>query len=238
MKKFSWSGITWRTGDEIWDFNKTYFWQYCNDENVRVTNGSNLILNLKNQPKKLIVDKVEYNPKYSLGLVISDEEIDIRNKRFTLTCFLPDGKGLWPAFWMFPISGWTFEVDVFEGYSGNGNYKKNWLHPVNVRNCIHRQVDGKMHNITSMAPWFWQVGASKNYIFGENEYSVEFHKNKIVFLINSVKIRTIDSAEILQKAYADPIFKILINTAVYEKYKNNAVCYYPFVCTKLIIENL
>lgn len=47
---------------------------------------------------------------------------------FEAELFLPNGKNLWPSFWLTGAETWPPEIDIFEAYSKESrNYEKKWL---------------------------------------------------------------------------------------------------------------
>lgn len=77
--------------------------------------------------------------QYSSGLISSHKSFATEYGRFEIRCKLPQGKGLWPAFWLLPTdTSWPPEIDVFENigtepntvhmtthWTENGNHRQN-----------------------------------------------------------------------------------------------------------------
>ncbi|MCC7022511.1 MAG: glycoside hydrolase family 16 protein [Thermomicrobiales bacterium] len=52
---------------------------------------------------------------YDSGLISSHDSFAPEYGRFEIRCKIPQGKGLWPAFWLLPLdTSWPPEIDVFE----------------------------------------------------------------------------------------------------------------------------
>lgn len=76
---------------------------------------------------------------YSSGLISTYKSFATEYGRFEIRCKIPQGKGLWPAFWLLPTdTSWPPEIDVFENignepntvhmtthWTENGNHRQN-----------------------------------------------------------------------------------------------------------------
>lgn len=52
---------------------------------------------------------------YTSGMVSSYGKFSQKYGRFELRARFPKGKGLWPAFWLLPVTkNWTYEIDILE----------------------------------------------------------------------------------------------------------------------------
>lgn len=84
--------------------------QSYNDANISVS-GGNLSLGISDQPY--------YGRPYTAGGITSQGLFAQRFGYFEMHAKMPKGTGLWPAFWLMPVSGrWTIELDILE-YEGN-----------------------------------------------------------------------------------------------------------------------
>lgn len=79
--------------------------QVYQDENLSIEDG---ILKILTQKEEL--EWMGKKRNYSSGLIHSKQVFDTYTK-YEIKCKIPDGKGTWPAFWVF---GWSTEIDVFE----------------------------------------------------------------------------------------------------------------------------
>lgn len=53
--------------------------------------------------------------EYTSGMMTTYEKFDQQFGWFEIRCRVPEGQGLWPAFWLLPMPlGWPPEIDVFE----------------------------------------------------------------------------------------------------------------------------
>jgi beta-glucanase (GH16 family) len=209
----NWSGYDWFS-EQIWgniDPNKTIQW-YDPSAIVLSEDGS---LNLK----------THYNPKYfdhlnvtsPIGIGLMTSEIDFEYGTFEIEAKLPPGKQLWPAFWMYPISGDYREIDIFEGYSNSlGNY---WHFDIKTPFAIWR-IKSNLHYQNAGEPWndlgsntkfFTWKNPAKNF----NRYTLHWSENEITIWYNDKLIRVAD------KSFVDLCknrkMRVLLNNAIRNK---------------------
>ena len=123
MRTFNWSGYEWITQERWGQINPGKLTQWY-DESAVIVDSATDYLELKTQ----------YNPKYfaespdgpgdpnfpvtspmGIGLVSCTTRFTYGT--FEIEARLPEGKHLWPAFWMWSWNSWPPEIDVFEGYT-------------------------------------------------------------------------------------------------------------------------
>ena len=60
--------------------------------------------------------------RYTSGLISTYKSFATQYGRFEIRCKIPQGKGLWPAFWLLPTdTSWPPEIDVFEALGDSTN---------------------------------------------------------------------------------------------------------------------
>ncbi len=99
------------------------------DEQVRIGNGL-LELGVETKPVEWFTKKVDF----AASTIRSIGTAEFNFGKFEIRCQLPEGKGLWPAFWMF---GGQTEIDVFE-VCGE---KPKW-----IKGSLHRWSDPRYSN--------------------------------------------------------------------------------------------
>ena len=76
-----------------------------------ISNGNLLI---SANPAPPAIESLIDNQPYTSGLIQSENAFTQQYGYFEGRMLLPTGKGIWPAFWMLPISGWPPEIDIME----------------------------------------------------------------------------------------------------------------------------
>ena len=130
---------------------------------------------------------------YSSGLISSHKSFTAQYGRFEIRCKMVNGQGLWPAFWLLPITTeWPPEIDVFEAYGHKPN---------SVSMHAHYEEGGKNHDSgeTYQGPDFTQ---------DFHTFAVEWTPEKIVWLVDGVKRH-----ELVGKSPHEPMY-MLANMAV------------------------
>lgn len=145
--------------------------QVYKDENLVVSNGF-----LKIITKKEDVEWMGKKKQHSSGMINSRQDFETFS-RYEIRCKIPDGKGMWPAFWVF---GWHTEIDVFE--IGKNKRKLNMtIHKWDGAESIH---ETKTHRTKKLSDDFHV------YAVQYDPYFIRFSiDGKIVYTINRYKLR-------------------------------------------------
>jgi beta-glucanase (GH16 family) len=85
---------------------------YCGDHNFEFTKST---IKLVAREELVKVDSVEI--KYTIGWLENNIVMDQMYGFFEIRCKLPEGKGMWPAFWLVSRHSWPPEIDIFEIYT-------------------------------------------------------------------------------------------------------------------------
>ncbi|MEM0951482.1 MAG: glycoside hydrolase family 16 protein [Cyanobacteria bacterium P01_H01_bin.74] len=113
-----------------------YFWQTCYEDNkchhwdnfekqwyavshvVPHKNGLALIATKQGRRNVQVSDDlsepVYVDLPYTSGMLASSRAFDFQYGYFEIEAKIPQGKGLWPAFWLKPRRDWPPEIDIFE----------------------------------------------------------------------------------------------------------------------------
>ena len=133
-----WMGYTWMNG-QPWGIahpNKDQQW-YADPDETKILSDGSLCLSLNNK-EKYIGGDVNQTKKFGCGVITTNEAFLYGHFKFRY--ILPKGIHLWPGIWLSGVDSWPPEIDIMEGWSGNGffckgkpNYKKfigfNRIHP-------------------------------------------------------------------------------------------------------------
>ncbi|WP_052730169.1 family 16 glycosylhydrolase [Sphingomonas sp. SRS2] len=80
---------------------------------------SNGVLTITASPTPEHLRPVLYDMDYVSGLLTTRQSFAQQYGYFEARMDVPDGKGMWPAFWLLPADGdWPPEIDVMENYGG------------------------------------------------------------------------------------------------------------------------
>ncbi len=135
-----------------------------------------------------------YNLPYDSGVITTDKSFSMTYGIFEVRAELPAGQGLWPAFWMLPVSGqYTSELDVLEQLGNNPN---------TIYSTTHGATDGvwgsdfQTLNVPDASTRF-------------HTYEVNWEPTKISFLIDDRVVATAPTPSSMNS----PMF-MLLNLAV------------------------
>ncbi len=137
------------------------------DDQVRVHNGL-LALGIENRP----VEWYGVQKENAASLIRSTGDAKFGFGRFEMRCRLPEGKGLWPAFWLF---GGQTEIDIFEICSERPKWVKGSLHrwddPKSSNTGKHKGEDHSADFHTFAVEWErdemrWYVDNEQVYVRG------------------------------------------------------------------------
>ena len=206
-----WSGYDWLT-QERWGqihTDKNFVWY--DDTAVIVDDQGFLHL------------KTHYNPKYfsdlnvtsNIGVGLISCTSPFKFGTYEIEAKLPEGKNLWPAFWMWSFDSWPPEIDVFEAYSNNrGSYfSLNYnfetkLSIWDVDSNVWWNKKGKNSMLGGKSGWFGIKNPSKNFI----KYKLVWSPDGLKFFYDNKLIRQVDDVEIMAQINNTTMNVILNNS--------------------------
>lgn len=98
-------------------------WYWYSDGTIMDVGNDTLELGIRRNPREVKHwDGKTYHPTIEAATMRSREDFSFGT--FSAEIMLPDGKGLWPSFWLTGSGNWPPEIDIMEAWSGNGCYFK------------------------------------------------------------------------------------------------------------------
>lgn len=147
--------------DDQWYVN----YNFSGTKSVVPWTASNGILTIEAAKTPDSIAALMDNKPYTSGLLNSWHSFSQQYGYFEISAKMPEGKGLWPAFWLLPMSGWPPEIDVFE-FLGHD--------PKTFYQSIHTNATGKHTSETDVTKG---VDVTKAF----HRYGVDWQKDYITF---------------------------------------------------------
>lgn len=171
----------WHTSTNGWKRNHANNLHYYMDENIVVKEGVAMLV-AKREPnvrKGWFADVDNGNGgwreqlfEYTSAIIETKEKYD--HGFFEARCRIPDGRGFWPAFWLFGEGG---EIDIFE--FNTAKPKKHYI-------TVHSWPENGQHQQIATV-WRSPVSFSEEF----HTFSLEWDKWKMVFRVDGI-VRRVD----------------------------------------------
>lgn len=177
---------------------------YTDGDNIEVSNGTLKIIAEEDTGNQYP------NNAYTSSRIRSINQGDWRYGKFEASIKLPEGQGIWPAFWMMPTEsvygGWpsSGEIDIME-YLGNDNNT--------IYGTCHYGFSPTDKNYNTQATSL----SSGTFADGFHKFSVEWEPNQIRWYLDDVLFHTVSSAHPDFNYYNYPFdqkFHFILNVAV------------------------
>lgn len=167
--------------------------------------------------------KTHYNPKYfpdlnvtsNVGVGFVSCTTKFKHGTYEIEAKLPQGKQLWPAFWMWSFDSWPPEIDVFEAYSNNkGSYFTLDFNFKNGLNIWHVATnawwkDGNSNiQLGGQNGWFGFKNPATNFI----KYKLEWLPTALKFYYNEKLVRKITDKNVIEQCNNTTMNVILNNS--------------------------
>lgn len=118
----NWKGYEWMNG-QPWGVahpNKNHTW-WCDETETSIVPNGNLIQGINNNQKYF--EEIDQTKDFGCGCISTYQSF--LYGKFHFEYKLPVGIHLWPAIWLAGVHSWPPEIDIMEGWSGNGLICKN-----------------------------------------------------------------------------------------------------------------
>ena len=211
---------------------------YADANEAKIVDGS-LSLTVNNNKKYFGGDIDQVKPN-GCGYISTFE--DFKYGHFEFSYILPIGIHLWPAIWLSGFDSWPPEIDIVEGWSGEGcftrnkpNYKKiigfNSIHPGvfygrEGENVLHKGY-GNFGTKNLTYQWFQPLRkVNKCDLYWYPDYVSVYYNNHLVMSITDKKI--LDGLNGRMYVCIDCAVSELFTNTDYKHYKKNGT---PFIIT-------
>lgn len=220
-KIINWSGYEWQTQERWGNLHKDKSWAWYDSKCVGIDDDGTLRLWIDYRPNTIIVDGVQYNPSYGMGLLSSTKNNpEFKFGRYTWVAKFPKGKNLWCGLWMWSWQSWPPEIDVVEAWTNScGGYLKCFAKDA----LVYWDLTTNLHDPN--ADWnmakHWKVCKNaKNPANNFMEYALEWTPECLKFYYDGKCIRTIDDRELMKylNSNTNGGMNIIMNNHPTEKY--------------------
>lgn len=218
--EFEWSGHRW-IPRERWGICHPIKpdWWY-DPERVEIDKNGTLHLKTKWNPKH-INDEIGES-KIGCGLISSTEKF--KYGEYEIEAKLPQGRDLWPAFWMWSWESHPPEIDVLEAYSSYSNKIASFWNGRLFEYFTGKfwRVESNVHLIDNSIEGNWLLGAERKY-FGFKPPSKRFVKYKLIWKKDLIEIyydgrlnRRITDRNVLNQ-FDNITMNVIINNGITEE---------------------
>lgn len=221
-----WCGIEWQQDMEghrkIHPDYPNLYWSPDSSYIKMVDGQKHIILSIKEDPAQVHHwNGVDYFPKYAGSMIRSVNSFSYGT--YELECILPQGRDLWPSFWLTHVNFWPPEIDVFEAETNACGGYWTWLAKVpfniirsgyKIETNIH--WDSKLNGGDHM-----QAGARGCFSYIMNrpastpiKYRLLWTPNEVSIYYNDVLVRHINDIThpvFFEQINEDPRMDIIIN---------------------------
>jgi beta-glucanase (GH16 family) len=222
MKIIKWKNLNWQTRFNWGAFHPDDLRNHCDKDAVVKLDDDTVILKTHYNPKKFWLDSKNkfIQLDYGIGMIVSQEKFSFG--RFEAIIKVPEGKYLWPAFWLTGANSWPPEIDIFEGYTNKYGSYFNWLYfwewfggkfwrmnsnlHYGPNPKQHKQLKAKSHFLGFKSP-------HKKYI----NYAVEFRPDSIKIFYDDKCVRKIDDPAIMMQLRKEK-FVVVINNGIQDEH--------------------
>ena len=209
-KTINWSGYKWLTQERWGNIHegKTFCWY--DDTAVEINNKDQLIL--KTHKNSNYFPHLDVTSNIGVGFVSNTTKF--KHGYFEIEAKLPQGKHLWPAFWMWSFDTWPPEIDIFEGYTKNTNnyFTFDIRNPIgfwNLNTNVHLGETPNNYNLKAKTHWMGFKDPSKHFI----KYGCMWTPDSLDFYFNEQKVRSITDKDCLDQLNKTTM-NLIINNSV------------------------
>ena len=146
---------------------------YAPTDAVNPWSTSNGILTITAKPADAAIQPLINNYKYTSGMINTWHSFSQKYGYFEMRADLPEGQGLWPAFWLLPQDGsWPPELDIME-VLGND--------PTRLYTTAHSNATGS-HTMKTLGTTVADMSS------GFHTYAVDWRQDKITWYFDGKQV--------------------------------------------------
>lgn len=208
--KIQWMGHEWLTHESWGRCHPEKPYQWYDDSCVSVNDGV-LELQTKYNPKLFTLNGDKIVSETAIGLVSCLYPFHFGE--YEIEAMLPQGAYLWPAIWLWSLTGWPPEIDIVEAYSNHKGSYFDWaLFPYKVKRNGFYRSGGNVDQIGAKNIWVGLKPPQKRFV----KYQMIWTPDYIKIGANGCFSRKINGD--LMKHYQEPM-RFVINNAVQRSYR-------------------
>jgi beta-glucanase (GH16 family) len=187
-KTFHWCGYEWLTQERWGQIHKEKRQAYYDKNSVILRPDGSISLLTQWKPKILEIDGKKVKSINAVGLISCLKHFTWG--RFEIKARLPEGRWLWPAFWLWAWGDWPPEIDIFEAYSSKhfGYFRPSINNPslYNIESNVHTRGN-YVHTPPARDHWIGFKSPNKTHMI----YALEWRKDSLKFFYNDKLVRTV-----------------------------------------------
>lgn len=143
--------------------------------------------------------------RYCCGELMSADAFTYGTFDFEVTA--PSSPRLWPALWLCGAEQWPPEIDVFEGYSGDGTYRDGLLFSAYTTDVHYK--DGERHMHIGQTRLLRPLKALLSN--GTDRFRLVWRPDVIRFYWNGILIRSVRDKKVLESINRTPRMNVIMN---------------------------
>jgi len=214
MIEINFSGYKWQSGQRWGNYHPKDPICWYDPSCVDVTSN---VLRLQTKHHKIVTSDAGVID-IGVGLVSSVD--DFGYGEFEADVMLPQGTGLFPAFWLSAVDSWPPEIDIFEAWSRkNGLYSSKYIPYYSLASNVHFGSTNDHQMIKSKSHMIWKR-FDREWI----NFKLVWLPDEISIYYNNKLVRQVLDQKIL-KFFKNKRMIVILNNGVenYKEYTNDSV---------------
>ncbi|ROO86415.1 glycosyl hydrolase family 16 [Actinocorallia herbida] len=193
--------------------------EYNSRDNVGLDGKGNLVITARK--------KASHGKKYTSARITTEGKFSTTHGRITARVKSPDGKGLWPAFWMlgadylsnpWPDCG---EIDIMER---RGDHKRR----------AHATIHGPGYSGVGLTKQYKLQPDKKSFSKAFHTFTIDWTAQSIVWKVDGVRVHTVKRSAVPGEWVFDDPFFLVLNLAVGGPFPGSPNTKTPFPAKMLV----